>query len=51
MSTDREKRLAEKETRTKGISELIRFVSFGLVALTYSIFTSSAPSTVRILSG
>lgn len=50
MSTDREKRLAEKETRTKGISELIRFVSFGLVALTYSIFTSSAQFAIDLLA-
>lgn len=50
MATDREKRLSEKETRTKGISDLTRYISFGLVALTYSLFTSKAVFAVALLT-
>lgn len=50
MSEDRKKRLSEKETRTKGISDLIRYISFGLVALTYSIFISKSMFSAELLA-
>ncbi|MBA6408719.1 hypothetical protein H4J63_05035 [Pseudoalteromonas sp. 5Ae-yellow] len=49
MATGREKRLKEKKIRTSKISDLVRYVSFGLVALTYSIFTSKADFAVLLL--
>lgn len=48
--TDQEKRLSEKEKRSKGISDLVRFISFGLVALTYSLFTSKADFAIALLT-
>ncbi len=50
MSAEREKRLSEKETRSKGISDLTRYISFGLVALTYSLFTSKAVFAATLLT-
>ena len=48
--TEKEKRLSEKEKRSKGISDLVRFISFGLVALTYSLFTSKADFAIALLA-
>jgi hypothetical protein len=50
MATEREKRLSEKGARSKGISDLIRYISFGLVALTFSLFTSKAVFAVTLLT-
>lgn len=49
MSSDYEKRISEKVARTTKISDLTRYISFGLVALTYSIFTSKSEFAVLLL--
>lgn len=49
MSNDYEKRISEKVTRTTRISDLTRYISFGLVALTYSIFTSKSEFSLLLL--
>lgn len=46
---DESKRLSEKEARTRNISDLTRYIAFGLMALTYTVFTSKSDFSTSLI--
>ena len=42
-------RLSEKEARTRNISDLTRYIAFGLMALTYTVFTSESDFSASLI--
>lgn len=50
MSVEKSSVLAEKRTNTTKMSDLIRYVSFGLLAVYYSILTSDSDFAKLIIS-
>ncbi|EOE6055914.1 hypothetical protein ACKJ8N_003740 [Vibrio cholerae] len=45
-----QKLLETKEKRSQKISELTVFISFGLIALTYTLFSSSSAFSIKLLN-